>query len=174
MACTFAPRGAQNWPQRAVSVWQWAQIQALLRLQYTDRPLTSGLPAHPATSAARALIDDKAGSNTPRAPFCGRGGEPNTEDSGAFVIRATVSAKCQIDLPAARSASQSKKPVDATEVTPHLRRAMPTRVVEWHPMAWTEHTAAQPPDGTFINLSQVREIAAGASGAPGRAHPVPA
>jgi hypothetical protein len=107
-------------------------------------------------------------------PLGETGGELNTEHSGAFVIQATVSAKRRIDLPAARIAGQSKKPVDATEVTRRFRRALPARVVEWHPMAWAEHTAAQPPDGTFINLSQVREIAANANGAPGRAHPVPA
>jgi hypothetical protein len=88
-------------------------------------------------------------------PLGETGGEPNTEYSGAFVIQPTVSAKCRIDLPAARIAGQSKKPVDATEVTRCLRRAMPARVVEWHPMAWAEHTAAQPPGGTFIYLSLI-------------------
>jgi Mrp family chromosome partitioning ATPase len=48
-------------------VWQWAQIQALLRLQYADGPLTSGLPTHPATSAAGffsriAVISQKGGA----------------------------------------------------------------------------------------------------------------
>ena len=108
------------------------------------------------------------------APKGKSGSEPNTKYSGAFVIQPTVSAKPRIDLPAARIAGQSKEPVDATEVTRRLRRAMPARVVEWHPVAWAEHTAAQPPDSTFINLSQVREIAADANGAPSRAHPVPA